>query len=127
MLRGERDHRRGPAKRRRHCRAVEIVGADDAGGRALLDVAVAVDTAWQDQTPTRIDLTGAWSQILAEGRQTPSLMPMSQAVVSAAVATVPLRITRSNSLIPVSSFWSSNDGGSDATLERTRGCGKGPQ
>src|SRR6516225_10887322 len=68
MLRGERDHRRGPAKRRRHCRAVEIVGADDAGGRALLDVAVAVDTAWQDQTPTRIDLTGAWSQILAEGR-----------------------------------------------------------
>src|SRR6516164_1852521 len=68
VLRGERDHRGGPAKRRRHCRTVEIVCADDPGRGALLDMAMAVDTAWQHQMSARIDLLRAGTEVLAEDR-----------------------------------------------------------
>ena len=47
MLRGERDHRRRAAKRRRDGGAVEIIGADDPRRGALLDMAMAVDAARQ--------------------------------------------------------------------------------
>src|SRR5437868_14845178 len=68
MLRGERDHRGGAAKRRRDGRAVEIIGADHAGGGALLDVAMAVDPARQYKPAGRIDLPCARTEVLAESR-----------------------------------------------------------
>ena len=73
MLRGERDHRRGAAKRRRHRGAVEIVGADDPGRGALLDMAMAVDAARQDRRSARIDLARARPKVLAERRDDPIL------------------------------------------------------
>src|SRR5437763_15547485 len=66
MLRGERDHRRRAAKRRRDGRAVEVVGADDPRRGALLDVAMAVDAAGQYELPTRLDLVRACGETLAE-------------------------------------------------------------
>ena len=56
MLRGKRNHCRGAAKRGRNGRAVEIVGAHDPGRGALLDMAMAVDRAGQDETARRVDL-----------------------------------------------------------------------
>ena len=102
MLRGERDHRGGAAERCRHRRAVEIVGADDAGRGALLDMAMAVDAARQDQPSGSRRSRVRPNRGLCRGlRRRRPLMPISQTVVSAAVTTVPLRITRSNSLMPV--------------------------
>src|SRR6516165_8400326 len=66
MLRGERDHGGGAAKCRRNGRAVEIVGTDDARRRALLDMAMAVNAARQDQLAARIDLARSASEVLAE-------------------------------------------------------------
>src|SRR6516225_331275 len=68
MLRGERDDRRRAAKSCRYRSAVEIVGADDAGRRALLDMAMAVDAARQHQLAARIDFAFASGKILAERR-----------------------------------------------------------
>ena len=68
MLRGERDHRRRAAKRRRDGRAVEIIGADDPSRGALLDMAMAVNAAGQDQLPARIDLACSRAEIFAERR-----------------------------------------------------------
>ena len=59
MLGGERDHRGGAAERRGDGGAVEIVGADDPGRRALLDMAMAVDAARQDELGRRVDLARA--------------------------------------------------------------------
>ena len=56
MLRRERDHRRGAADRGRGGRGGEGVGVHQPGGGELLDVAVAVDAAGQDQPPGRVDL-----------------------------------------------------------------------
>src|ERR1700746_2992638 len=75
MLGGERDHRGGAAKRRRHRCAVEIIGADHTGRRALLDMAMAVDAARQYPSPARIDLPRRRAETLAEGRGAPPLDP----------------------------------------------------
>src|SRR5215472_2606661 len=66
MLRRKRDHRGGPSKRRRYRCAVEIVGADDAGRGALLDMTVAVDAARQDQPAGRVDLVHTRAEAFAE-------------------------------------------------------------
>src|SRR6516162_7330318 len=73
MLGGKWDDRRRAAKRRRNRGAVEVIGADDPGGRALLDVAVAVYTPRQDQPAARIDLARSRTEALAEGRHDPVL------------------------------------------------------
>ena len=61
MLGGEGYHRRGAAERRRNGAGIEIVGAHDAEARLLLDVAVAVDAARQDELAAGIDLAGAFA------------------------------------------------------------------
>src|SRR5215469_2742318 len=68
MLRGKRNDRRRAAKRRRHGRAVEIVGADNASGGALLDMAMAVDAAGQDEPAGCIDFALTRAEVLAERR-----------------------------------------------------------
>src|SRR5215831_15251624 len=68
MLRGKRDHRRRAAKGRRYRSAVEIVGADDAGRRTLLDMTMAVDAARQDESAGCIDFTLTPAEVLAERR-----------------------------------------------------------
>src|SRR6516162_10331444 len=65
MLRGKRDYRGGPAKRRRHRSAIEIVGADDPGRGALLDMTMAVDAARQYQMAARIDVPRARTKVLS--------------------------------------------------------------
>src|SRR5437868_12914157 len=66
MLRRERNRRRRAAKRGRHRRAVEIVGAHDPGRGFLLDMAMAVDRAGQDQLAAGVDVTRAGREPLAE-------------------------------------------------------------
>ncbi len=68
VLRREGDDGRRPAERRRHRGAVEIVGAHDAVRGFLLDMAVAVDAAGQDQLPRGVDLRRARSEAAAERR-----------------------------------------------------------
>ena len=68
MLRGERDHRRGAAERRRDRGAVEIVGADDAGRGVLLDMAMAVDRAGQHELAGGVDLARPGAEPAAERR-----------------------------------------------------------
>src|SRR5438477_2631731 len=66
MLRREWNHRRGAAKRGRHRRAVEIVGAHDPGRGFLLDMAMAVDRAGQDELAAGVDVTRAGREPLTE-------------------------------------------------------------
>ncbi len=68
MLGGERDYRGGAAERRGDGGAVEIVGADDPGRRALLDMAMAVDAARKHQLAGRVDLPHPRPESAAEHR-----------------------------------------------------------
>ncbi len=58
MLGSEGDHRRGAAKRRRYRARIKVIGAHDAETGLLLDVAVAVDAARQDELAAGVDLAG---------------------------------------------------------------------
>ncbi len=73
MLRSERDHRGGAAERSGHGRAVEIVGADNPGGRALLDVAMAVDPTGKHQLAPGVDLARPRSEPEAKCGDNPIL------------------------------------------------------
>ena len=66
VLRGERNHRGRAAERRRDGARVEVVGVPDAHARELLDVAMAVDPARQDQLARGVDLPGRARQVLGE-------------------------------------------------------------
>jgi hypothetical protein len=67
MLGRERDHRGGAAESRRGGGAFERIGIDDARGRELLDMGVAVDAAGQHQFAARVDLASAGRQAAADG------------------------------------------------------------
>ena len=67
MLGRERDHGGGAAEGRRDGRALERIGIDDACGRKLLDMGVAVDAAGQHQLAPRIDLAPRRRQPAADG------------------------------------------------------------
>src|SRR5262249_11521465 len=75
MLRGERDHGRGAAKCRRNGRTVEIIGARDTRRRALLDMAMAVDAAGQDQLAARIDSRRSGREVLPDHHDAAVLYP----------------------------------------------------
>ena len=66
MLGRERDHRGGAAIGGRDRAAEEIVGVPDPHARELLDMAVAVDAARQDQPVARIDLARGRGQALGQ-------------------------------------------------------------
>ena len=66
MLRRKRDDSRRAAERRRHRRAVEIVGAHDPGRGFLLDMAMAVDRAGQNELAAGVDVARAGREPLAE-------------------------------------------------------------
>ena len=98
MLGRERDHRGGAAIGGRDRAAVEVVGVPDPHARELLDMAVAVDPARQHQPAARIDLArGRAAGRSASATMRPPRMPTSHLALSAAVTTVPLRMTRSRS------------------------------
>jgi hypothetical protein len=71
MLGGEGDDRRGAAAGRRPGGAVEIVGGHHPARGLLLDMAVAVDAARQDQPAGRVDVARALLQPAAEGHDDP--------------------------------------------------------
>ncbi len=66
VLGGERDHRGGAAERRRDGRAFEGVGVENAGGRDLLDMGMAVDAAGQHQLAGDVDVLRARPEIAAD-------------------------------------------------------------
>jgi len=68
VLRGKRDHCGGAAVGGRRRCALERVGVHQAGGRKLLDVAVAVDAAGQHQFAARVDLLFALVETFGDGR-----------------------------------------------------------
>ena len=68
VLRGERDDGGGAAERRCRGGGLEGVGVDQAGRRELLDVAVAVDAAREDEFSARVDLALALVETLGDRR-----------------------------------------------------------
>src|SRR5712691_4564095 len=63
----EWDHSGGAAEGRRDGSALECIGIHDACCRKLLDMGMAVDTAWQNQLAPRIDLATRTRQPAADG------------------------------------------------------------
>ena len=77
MLGAERDDGGRAAERRGHRSGIEIVGAQDAERRALLEMAMAVDAAREHELSARIDFARAAREIGPSAAMRPPFTPTS--------------------------------------------------